>query len=84
MKEKIGLDIQKFEYNKTYSKDGITQEVDTNKKYIGYNVNFQKNYFDCKNKAQLIDEIYNDLSNLLENLKKIKEEKENDNYKCNR
>lgn len=66
------LDIKKTIYNKTYSKDGIHQEVDTTRDYVAFIVSFQKRYVDCENKNELIDKIKIDLNEMLLNLDKMR------------
>lgn len=69
----VEIVIHKTSYNKTIVQpDGITQIVDTSKRYTAYQFGMAKNYYDCGTKEEVIDSIIQDLYSTIEELTKTK------------
>ena len=72
----MNLSIKQSYYNKsTIEEDGITHNIDTNKKYPLYIFELSKIYLDGTRK-ETVNKIINDLEQVVSKLKQIKEHNE--------
>lgn len=71
------IEIYRNWYNKsTVQPDGVTQIVDTSKKYTVFQVGMAKNYFGCSSEEEVIDAVIEDLKSTIEELTKMREKSE--------
>ncbi len=72
----MDMHIQKGYYNKsTVEPDGITYKIDTSKQHSLYTFNLRKVYFDAS-KEETLSSIIEDLQEVINTLKKVKEHNE--------
>ena len=58
----INISIQESHYNKSkVQKDGVTHKINVNETYPLYMLEIHKVYFNCNNKAEVIEQIITDL-----------------------
>lgn len=79
------IEIYRNWYNKSIVQpDGVTQIVDTSKKYTVFQVGMAKNYFGMSSKEEVIDAVIDDLKSAIDELTRMREKSKGKNNEVER